>query len=144
MSETENKQTVFIYHLVLRAEFLSQIRDNSYKPLRFSEDGFIHCTEGEDMTVLVANDYFSKANDLLILKINLKKIQAKVLFEKPIPIQGGGNSHLKKDVLFPHIYGSLNLDSIEGIGTMPKINYVFHFPKSFMTQSQFIEGNRWT
>ena len=144
MNEIENTQPEFIYHLVLKKEFFSQIRDNTYLPLRFNEDGFIHCTAGEDMTVLVANDYFSKAVDLLVLKINVKRILTKVLFEKPFPIQGGGISHLKSDVLFPHIYGFLNLDSIEGISIMTKINYVFHFPKSFKTQAQFIEGNRWT
>jgi uncharacterized protein (DUF952 family) len=133
----------FIYHLVLKSDFFSCIQGNLYTPLRFAEDGFIHCTAGEDLTVLVANDYFSNISELLALKIRLKKIMAKVLFEAPIPIAGGGDSHLKTETLFPHIYGSLNLDSVEGISKLPKINYVFHFPKQFITLTQYIEGNPW-
>lgn len=130
----------FIYHLVLKFDFLQQIHGNTYTPSRFSEDGFIHCTDGEDLTVLVANDYFSKATELLVLKIRLNKIMAKVVFEKPLPIAGGGKSHLQNENLFPHIYGSLNLDAVEGIAKLPKINYVFHFPKEFYSYLQFKEG----
>ena len=130
----------FIYHLVTKFEFQTQVRDNAYIPVRYSEDGFIHCTGGEDLTILVANDYFSKEPDVLVLKISLKKLMAKVVFEKPAPISGGGNSHLIQKTFFPHIYGALNLDSIDGIAKMPRINYVFHFPKEFYSYTQFKEG----
>lgn len=134
----------YIYHLVLRNEFISLIKDNYYLPLRFADDNFIHCTAGEDLTIIVANDYFSGISDLLLLKLRLEKIKSKVIFEKPIPIPGGKKNHLIDGVLFPHIYGPLNIDAIEGIGKVPKINYVFHFPKKFISYNQFKEGMLWS
>lgn len=140
MNEISTTTPEFIFHLVKRLEFLTQVVDNSYTPLRFKQDGFIHCTNGEDLTVLVANDYFPNETDLLVLKIRFSKIKSKVLFETKVPNPGGKDSPLKKNALFPHIYGFLNLDSIEGIARLPKINYVFHFPKEFYSYSQFKEG----
>ncbi|HMV45921.1 MAG TPA: DUF952 domain-containing protein [Leptospiraceae bacterium] len=142
MSETEELPE-YIYHLVLKNEFIPLVRDNYYLPLRFQQDKFIHCTQGEDLTIIVANDYFSGITDLLVLKIRLKAIHSPVTFEKPIPIPGGKKNHLIEGVLFPHIYGPLNLDAIEGIGILPKINYVFHFPKKFISYTQLKEGKLW-
>ena len=143
MKEQEQNNPDFIYHLVLESEFLSQTRDNMYTPLFFLQEGFIHCTNGEDLTILIANDFFSKEKDLLVLKIRLKKLMAKVLFESTIPLSGKENSPLKQGSMFPHIYGSLNLDAIEGIAKLPKINYVFHFPKQFISFNQYKAGNLW-
>ena len=106
MKEAETTPPEFIYHLVLKSEFLMQIQDNIYIPLRFSEDKFIHCTGEEDMTVLIANDYFSKATELLLLKIRMKAVMAKIVFESPnspspnlaTGTLAGGNSHLSTAV----------------------------------------------
>ena len=143
MKEPEQNNPEFIYHLVLESEFLIQTRDNMYIPQFFLREGFIHCTNGEDLTILIANDFFSKEKDLLVLKIRLKKVVAKVLFEPPVLMNGKENFPLKQGFLFPHIYGSLNLDSIEGIAKLPKINYVFHFPKQFISFNQYKAGNQW-
>ena len=140
MNELSNPNPEFIFHLVPKMDFFTQIQDNIYTPKRFSQDGFIHCTYGEDLTILVANDYFSKELELLILKISLNKVKAKVRFEAPQPIPGGKSYHLQVNSLYPHIYGSLNLDSIEGIAKLPKINYVFHFPKVFKYYSEIKDG----
>ena len=59
MKEHEQNNPDFIYHLVLESEFLNQTRDNMYTPPFFSQEGFIHCTNGEDLTILIANDFFS-------------------------------------------------------------------------------------
>ena len=51
MKEQEQNNPDFIYHLVLESEFLNQTRDNMYTPLFFLQEGFIHCTNGEDLTI---------------------------------------------------------------------------------------------
>lgn len=117
MSNADLQTPKFIFHLVPSSEFYRQIKDGSYTPLRFDVDHFIHCTAGEELTMKVARDYFSGARDLLLLRILLSRVRAKVRFEAPAPIPGGGQAHLEGAPFFPHIYGALNLDAIDGIAS---------------------------
>jgi len=108
----------FIYHLVPGSEFLLQIKDGQYCPRRFEQEGFIHATAGEELTLKVAEDYFAGASGVLLLRIRLSRVAAKVTFEAPAPIPGGGSAHLQNAPLFPHIYGALNLDAIDRIACL--------------------------
>lgn len=99
-----------IYHIVPLDEY--QPSENAYIARGFEADGFIHCSAKE--TVLaVANDYFASFSRLLLLEINTTRLLVECKFEAPAPIPGGGRSHLKEDILFPHVYGPINLDAIE-------------------------------
>lgn len=121
-----------IYHIVIKSEFINQIKNNEYLPVRFEMDGFIHCTGDEKTLLSVANDYFLNSNEeILILRLKLDKIKSEVLFEAPAPIKGSGTSHLLANSLFPHIYGPLNLDAIMDIGLLTKTNNQFTLPFSF-------------
>jgi uncharacterized protein (DUF952 family) len=123
-----------IYHIVALNDFKAQTKDNIYKPSNFEKDGFIHCTAEKTSSLLVLEDYFiemSRRNIILILEIDKTKIKSEVKYESPAPIQGGGTSHIKDKVLFPHIYGSLNVDAITGVGKIERVEGVFLWPSSF-------------
>ena len=123
-----------IYHIVTLFDLQAQTKDHFYKPGNFETDGFIHCTGDKSSSLLVLEDYFaelSKSQEILILEIDPAKLKPEVKFESPAPIEGGGSSHIKDGVLFPHIYGSLNLDAVTGVGTVKRVNNKFVWPSTF-------------
>ena len=94
------------YHMVPRQYFESHDATKSYLSKEFSRDGFIHCTDGEFMVSGIAYNIFKNLNDeLLVLFIDKSKIKAPVRYED-------------KENLYPHIYGSLNRDSIVKVTKM--------------------------
>jgi uncharacterized protein (DUF952 family) len=123
-----------IYHIVTLDDFKAQTKNNYYKPSSFEQDGFIHCTVEKSTSLLVLEDYFveiSKSHIILILEIDITKLKSEVKFEAPAPIHGVGTSHIKDSLLFPHIYGSLNIDSVSGIGKVDRDNGKFVWPSTF-------------
>lgn len=110
-----------IYHLVPSSEYQQQIQDNLYRPTRFEQDGFIHCTGDMETLIKVANDYFATISDtLLMLVIDTHRLEADLKFEPPEPIAGGSTAHLVEGLLFPHVYGPLNLEAIVEIKPLLK------------------------
>jgi uncharacterized protein (DUF952 family) len=131
----------YIYHIVTLAELKKQAKDNNYKPENFESDGFIHCTAGKSVSLLVLEDYFaelSKTNVILVLQIDTSKLKALVKYEPPAPISGGGASHLNDEILFPHIYGSLNIDSVKGVGIAERNGNNFIWPSSFDSIDRYL------
>jgi uncharacterized protein (DUF952 family) len=126
-----------IYHLVTESEFQAQVKGNEYTPARFDHDGFIHCTSEPSALLAVANDYFSAVKEpVLVLIIEPDKLVPEVRFEAPEPIAGGGTSHLEHDLLFPHIYGPLNLDAVIEMGVLRKSDGMYQWPDHFTTKEQ--------
>lgn len=64
--------------------------------------GFIHATN-PDQTIDMLNRHFMGRNDILLLVVDLAKVQPEVKFEAPLSGSGG---------IYPHIYGKLNCDAI--------------------------------
>jgi uncharacterized protein (DUF952 family) len=118
-----------IYHLVPESEFRAQIERNTYIPACFAQDGFIHCTGDADTVLAVANDYFAGVEEpVLVLVIETAKVKAEVRFEPPVPVEGGGRSHLEPTLLFPHIYGGLNIDAVVEVGIVQKDDKGYRWP----------------
>ena len=131
MTDQQHPQDT-IYHLVTQSDFQALSQNNVYIPALFEQDGFIHCTVEPDTLLAVANDYFSAVTGpVLVLVIDLQRVEAEVKFEPPTPIAGGGESHLRESLLFPHIYGPLNLDAVVNVGSLEKKNGQFFWPKDF-------------
>jgi uncharacterized protein (DUF952 family) len=142
MKDNQADQDV-IYHLVTERDFHSLTKDNVYVPALFAQDGFIHCT-GEPATLLsVANDYFADVVEaVLVLVIEVDRVAAEVKFEPPAPISGGGTSHVQEGLLFPHIYGPLNLDAVAGVGVLRQEDRQFCWPEDFVSVAEYIQATR--
>ncbi len=138
MMSQQNAQDT-IYHLVIESDFQALSKGNEYIPALFEQDGFIHCTAEPDTLLAVANDYFSGIKEpVLVLVINLQHVEAEVKFEPPAPIAGGGESHLQEGLLFPHIYGPLNLDAVIGVGVLEKTNAHFSWPQDIRPLADYL------
>ena len=124
----------FIYHIATVSDLKTRTVNGMYTPAGFENDGFIHCTGEPETCLLVLDDYFSalaKDHTILVLEIDTARLNAEVKFEAPAPIEGGGKSHIKPGILFPHIYGSMNIDAVCRAGVAEMKSGKFVWPENF-------------
>ena len=91
-----------ILHIVEKQAWKKAKEQNIYAPQSLHLEGFIHCSTPETV-VEVANHLFRGQSGLLLLCIDIDKVEVKVLFERV------GN---QERWAFPHIYGALNVDAV--------------------------------
>jgi uncharacterized protein (DUF952 family) len=128
-----------VYHIAIKDEFILSCSKVSYIPESLNSDGFIHCTSEPETTLLVLSDYFQQVTaELLLMQIAVNKLTSTIKFENPAPISGGGTNHVKEGLLFPHIYGALNLDAIVGVAIVEKRKGEFVWPDKFLSIDQIV------
>jgi uncharacterized protein (DUF952 family) len=72
-------------------------------------EGFIHCSNAEQ-ALAVASSFYRGQTGLVLLVIDPRRLTSLLKWE---PAAGGPPPPgLPADSLFPHIYGSLNLDAV--------------------------------
>jgi uncharacterized protein (DUF952 family) len=97
----------FTWHLTPAAYWRKADRDEPYRPEAFEEDGFIHCTDGEERAAEVGNRYYrDDTRPYVALLIDLGRLTS--------PWRYADDEHV-----YPHIYGPLNRDAIVGAYPMP-------------------------
>ena len=127
-----NIEHEIIYHIVTAYDFRENVIGSMYVPKSLLREGFIHCTFGKNTTLLVIEDFFSDISETIyLLKIVTNGVIAPVRFEDAAPSSEGGKKHLEVETVFPHIYGSLNLDAVEGLGVIRRSEDRFLWPETF-------------
>ncbi len=94
-------ESEYIYHVTTQSEWEQAKLKGEYQPTQFEQEGFIHCSV-EKQVAGVLDRFYKGQTNLVKLKIEKAKVQRPLLFELATDL----------DELFPHIYGSLNLDSV--------------------------------
>lgn len=106
-----------ILHITSQADWAAAQVAGSYTADSLASQGFIHCSTAEQV-LLVANSFFRGRNDLLLLEIDPARLSAELRYEESEP-----------GMLFPHIYGPLNLDAVTAAYTFtPDSTGVFSAP----------------
>ena len=137
-----NIQPEIIYHIVSSSDFKKDVVGSMYAPGSLLRNGFIHCTSGEESTLLVVEDYFSNIKEsIFLLKIVVDAVLAPVRFEEPSLSLAAGRKHFVSDLFFPHIYGSLNLDAVEGLGVIRRSVDKFMWPEIFSAYNSDLLSN---
>jgi uncharacterized protein (DUF952 family) len=127
----------FIYHIVPKQLFISNITNDLYKPKSLEMDGFIHCSM-ESSVIPVANDYFfNELDQLLLIKLDQEKLSAEIKYECPVTPEGVSTNHKNSAPVFPHGYGPIEISAIEGIGIIKKENSKYFWPQSFISPKNF-------
>lgn len=80
--------------------------DRPYQADSLSQVGFIHCSH-PDQILVVANQFYQGISGLILLWIDLQKVNAEIRWE---PADGQ---------TFPHIYGALNRDAVVAVTQFP-------------------------
>lgn len=116
-----NRDVKIIYHITRPEIWQRSAVSGIYLPENFEKDGFIHCSKKEQIPE-VGKRYYSNQSGLILLSINLSKVQATLKWENT---EGDAE-------LFPHIYGTLNADAVEFIAQFRSNEYGdFPFPEKW-------------
>ncbi len=103
-----------IYHMVPTTRWQSWPVDAPYLPAEYDNDGFVHCTAGDELMLKVANHFYTKvAGDFGLLVIDTERLTSTLKWESPTP----GDTLAP---LFPHIYGAINRDAIVAVRAMQR------------------------
>lgn len=87
-------------HLAPREVWERQASTPEYTPESFVQDGFIHCTDGDDDLIAVGNRYYTGDRRAFVaLTIQLDRVAARTVYEDAARI-------------FPHIYGLLETAAV--------------------------------
>ncbi|MFT6070838.1 MAG: hypothetical protein ACJAT2_000601 [Bacteriovoracaceae bacterium] len=114
-----------IFHIVSKKEWEKARKKGQYEPESLSKEGFIHCSK-TDQLLSVANSFYKAQKDLIILRINIEKVKAEIKLEPPLEAPMSG-------LLFPHIYGALEIEAVESEVEFPcKSDGSFELPSSLI------------
>lgn len=103
-----------IYHLVTTTRWQDWPSDQPYLPAEYANDGFVHCTAGDELMIAVANRFYQNVQgDFLLLVIESERLTSPLKWEAPSP----GDTLAP---LFPHIYGPINRDAVVAIKTITR------------------------
>jgi|AntAceMinimDraft_1070359.scaffolds.fasta_scaffold12355_4 uncharacterized protein (DUF952 family) len=104
-----------IYHIVDKRAWKDNARSGAYQPSTVETEGFIHCSTASELQN-TANRFFKGKSGLLLVLISTGQVRAEIKFE-----QSGDHG------IFPHIYGSLNLDAVlDTISLIPEPDGTFN------------------
>ncbi len=93
-----------IYHITTEKEWLAAKQAGAYRAPSLESEGFIHCST-RDQVVDSARNHFAGRRDLVLLRIQSGLLVAAL--------------RLEGELLWPHIYGPLNLEAVEQVFPFP-------------------------
>jgi uncharacterized protein (DUF952 family) len=114
-----------ILHLVSNEAWLAAVKGGAYRADSLSTEGFIHCSKPSQI-VGVANTFYRGQQGLVLLVIDPTRLQPELKWEPPAEPEP---THAREGELFPHVYGSLNLDAVvKVLAFEPGADGVFSLP----------------
>lgn len=109
-----------IYHITTKDEHFKAVTEGEYRNETLNKVGFIHCSLAKQVEG-VANSRFKGKENLMLLSIDEIKVRAEIRYEG-----------VYEDNLFPHVYGSLNMDAVVKAEELkPGRGGTFPFDKKF-------------
>ena len=90
-----------IYHIIEKEEWQEIKKSGEYEPYSLEKDGFIHCSD-LDQVEGVANNLYEGEDALLLLVIDENKVESEIVYED---LYDMGEK-------YPHIYGSLKTETV--------------------------------
>ncbi len=110
-----------ILHITTRQQWEEAILSGSYHNRSLTDEGFIHCSNAQQI-LRSANLHYRGQLDLLLLCILPEALKAPLIFE----------DSYDKGEQFPHIYGPLNLDAVVHVFNFPPDHDgLFHLPQDY-------------
>lgn len=93
-----------ILHILSYPDWRKTLLEGVYAPDSLNKEGFIHCSTS-DQVLEVANSIYKGKTGLFLMFIDEEKVESNIVYEDLYDL----------GKLFPHIYGSLNIDAVTQI-----------------------------
>lgn len=111
----------YIFHITTWEAWEAARKQGNYQVESLTREGFVHASTREQ-ALRTANRFYNGQTGLVLLMIEAARLHAEVRYED---LNGEG-------MLFPHIYGAINLDAVTGwADLMAGENGGFSFPQQF-------------
>jgi uncharacterized protein (DUF952 family) len=94
-----------IYHLISRQGLDAQSDSEFILDDANLAGGFIHCCTAEQLPGVIARYFLGDNSNLMVVELNPDALSEELLWEPATDSDG----------LFPHIYGPINRDAINGV-----------------------------
>ncbi|MBN2256899.1 MAG: DUF952 domain-containing protein [Anaerolineaceae bacterium] len=108
---------MYIYHITKNDDWLKAEEIGSYTAPSLDQEGFIHCSFRHQVCD-TARRYYAGIHGLVLLEIDPHKLTSRWI-----------NEPSTEEELFPHVYGSINLDAVMHIVPFePQTDGTFNFP----------------
>lgn len=91
----------YLLHIIDRTEWTQHSSSDSYTPVNYASEGFIHLSTKEQV-LIPANRFYKGQQNLILLVVDTTLIDAKIVYEN---LEGG-------TPLFPHLYGPLPVAAV--------------------------------
>ena len=101
----DNGKPKFLVHLCTRTAWQIALQSGRYQPASLSNEGFIHISR-PDQILKVANAFYRGLQDAILLWIDPARLQAELRWEA---VDGD---------VFPHLYGTLNLEAVVAVSAL--------------------------
>ena len=93
-------------HLVPEAVWDAHDPGTPYTPAAYPDDGFVHCTDGDEEMVAVANRFYAgDPRPFLLLTVDLERTGSPWRFDDP-------------ERRYPHVYGPIDPASVVDVRRM--------------------------
>jgi uncharacterized protein (DUF952 family) len=101
-----------LYHLVALDDWLRD-PERPYAPASLAEEGFVHCSPDETVTLAVADAFYRETvGPLMALLVDESLLDARVVWEDADPAPPPG---VPLGTRFPHVYGRINRSAVVGM-----------------------------
>jgi release factor glutamine methyltransferase len=94
-----------LVHICHRDEWLSAQQIGKYQDASLEHDGFIHCSQPEQV-LDVANRYYRDVSDLILLWLDSEKLVSELRWES---VAG---------IIYPHVFGFIDLDAVSAVSDL--------------------------
>jgi uncharacterized protein (DUF952 family) len=98
-----------IYHITSRRAWQEAQQQGAYRADSLESEGFIHCST-QTQVLPVAEKHYKGQQDNLLLMIDPAMLTSELRWEPPSG--GAPPPGVPEGELFPHIYGTINLDAV--------------------------------
>lgn len=124
-----------IFYLTTAHELAAAAPARALAPASLDTDGFVHASYRHQL-VSVAGAVFAAYDELIVLELDPARLSATVRAEPPDPAMPLVDTGL----LFPHVYGAIELDAEVARHVMRRGPEGFELPEALRVQEQAVES----
>lgn len=93
---------MLLFHIAKKDVWKQSLNNGSYGDFSIEKDGFIHCSEFNQILHVANNNLKNVNDDLVVLCIDASRLKSEVKWE----------TNKNNGMIFPHVYGLINIDSV--------------------------------
>lgn len=101
--EAKQQPGAVTFHLTPIDHWAAHDGMTDYRPEAFTREGFVHCTDGEDLVIEVGNRYYREdPRSYVVLEIDTSALSSPTIYEDA-------------ERRYPHVYGPIDMQAVRKV-----------------------------